>query len=89
MDTCARIRSGRRDAFPLTILGVATLGLAPTAAPRAIAQEREAEAVEWVVPRTPAGHPDLQGNWSNATVTPHPAARGARSDAHLGSGGPN
>ena len=22
------------------------------------------------MPRTPAGHPDLQGNWSNATVTP-------------------
>jgi hypothetical protein len=24
----------------------------------------------WVVPRTPEGHPDLQGNWSNATITP-------------------
>ena len=25
---------------------------------------------EWVVPRTPDGHPDLQGNWSSATLTP-------------------
>ncbi len=24
----------------------------------------------WVVPRTPDGRPDLQGNWSNATLTP-------------------
>ncbi len=24
----------------------------------------------WVVPRTPDGHPDLQGNWTNVTVTP-------------------
>ena len=24
----------------------------------------------WVVPRTPDGHPDLQGNWTNATTTP-------------------
>ena len=24
----------------------------------------------WVVPRTPDGHPDLQGNWTNETLTP-------------------
>jgi hypothetical protein len=24
----------------------------------------------WVAPRTPDGHPDLQGNWSNGTMTP-------------------
>ena len=24
----------------------------------------------WTLPRTPDGHPDLQGNWSNATMTP-------------------
>ncbi len=24
----------------------------------------------WVIPRTANGHPDLQGNWSNATMTP-------------------
>jgi len=24
----------------------------------------------WVMPRTADGHPDLQGNWSNATLTP-------------------
>jgi hypothetical protein len=25
---------------------------------------------EWVMPRTAYGRPDLQGNWSNATLTP-------------------
>ena len=25
---------------------------------------------EWVMPRTEYGHPDLQGNWTNATMTP-------------------
>ncbi len=29
-----------------------------------------ASAQQWVVPRTPAGHPDLQGNWTNVTLTP-------------------
>jgi hypothetical protein len=33
----------------------------------------------WVVPRTPDGKPDLQGNWSNETQTPleRPAKQGA------------
>jgi len=32
----------------------------------------------WVPPRTPDGHPDLQGNWTNATITPfqRPAGQG-------------
>ena len=25
---------------------------------------------QWTVPRTAHGHPDLQGNWTNATITP-------------------
>ena len=27
------------------------------------------DAGEWVLPRTEYGHPDLQGNWTNATLT--------------------
>ena len=30
----------------------------------------------WVVPRTPEGRPDLQGNWSNETLTPLQRPRG-------------
>ena len=29
-----------------------------------------AAAQQLVVPRTPDGHPDLQGNWTNETITP-------------------
>jgi hypothetical protein len=34
-----------------------------------LAQQRAA-AKPFATPRTPDGHPDLQGNWSNATMTP-------------------
>ena len=37
----------------------------------AAAQQSPASAAgSWVVPRTPDGHPDLQGNWTNLTITP-------------------
>jgi hypothetical protein len=29
-----------------------------------------AQSKSWTVPRTPDGHPDLQGTWTNATITP-------------------
>ena len=29
-----------------------------------------AEDSEWTLPRTPWGHPDLQGMWTNETITP-------------------
>ena len=38
---------------------------AGTAKPAAVAKGKP-----WVVPRTPDGKPDLQGNWSNETQTP-------------------
>ncbi len=40
-------------------LAIATAGLLSPAA-----------AQQWVMPRMPDGHPDLQGNWNNATLTP-------------------
>ncbi len=51
---------------------VAVAFLASAAAPfsPAAAQTRGSEAREWEVPRTAFGHPDLQGNWTNATLTP-------------------
>ena len=42
-------------AFLLAALPAATIAQAPEG---------------WTVPRTPDGKPDLQGNWSNATMTP-------------------
>ncbi len=34
------------------------------------------DGAQWVVPRTPDGHPDLQGNWTNVTLTPFQRAQG-------------
>ena len=36
----------------------------------AAAQSPTSEAGAWEVPRTPDGHPDLQGNWTNMSLTP-------------------
>ena len=45
-------------------LATAAISLALAAAP---GNAQRAKA--WVAPRTPDGHPDLQGNWSNASLT--------------------
>ena len=45
---------------------VASFGLVSAVA----AQALTSASGEWVVPRTLDGHPDLQGNWSSATLTP-------------------
>ena len=81
MDTCARIRSGKRGGVgrpergrsrwagkTLTAVALAAFASGPWLNQPVRAQEKADP--DWVVPRTPSGHPDLQGNWSNATVTP-------------------
>ena len=46
-------------------LAVVSLAPAPSAG-----QSRLASPKKWTPPRTPDGQPDLQGIWSNATITP-------------------
>ena len=60
-----------RIALPLAVFLVvfcatAALGVVSTAA----AQNRASDTGKWEIPRTPDGHPDLQGNWTNMTLTP-------------------
>ena len=58
--------SNRMVVVLLAVLcATAASGVVSTAA----AQARSSDA-EWEVPRTPDGHPDLQGNWTNSTMTP-------------------
>jgi len=47
------------------VAAFACVALSPVAT-----QAQSSSTGDWVVPRTPDGHPDLQGNWSNATLTP-------------------
>ena len=48
------------------------LALCVVIAPLVVAAPATAQSTNgrWVMPRTANGHPDLQGNWSNATLTP-------------------
>ncbi len=57
-----------RYSAPLLVFCVATAFLGPVSS--VAAQTTSGTAGAWVVPRTPDGHPDLQGNWSSATLTP-------------------
>ncbi len=52
------------------LLAVLCATAAPGVVSTAAAQARTPDADEWEVPRTPDGHPDFQGNWSNSTLTP-------------------
>jgi hypothetical protein len=63
----------RYSALLLAVLCVcAADGVVSTAA----AQNRASDAGKWEVPRTPDGHPDLQGNWTNMTLTPFERTEG-------------
>jgi hypothetical protein len=74
MAICARRRSSRLGARGHRRIagGAAFLvvcgGLLLT--PSAQAPAPAGKTTGWTMPRTPDGHPDLQGNWTNATLTP-------------------
>ena len=79
MVICARRLSSRRETMTLRFApgpgavavaaALVVLVAAPFASPLR-AQAAATRAKAWVVPRTADGHPDLQGNWTNATLTP-------------------
>ncbi len=65
---CLRI-TGIFAAAALSLSAPAFAQAKAAAAPKAAAA-KPAGAVRWTPPRTPDGHPDLQGYWTNATYTP-------------------
>ena len=60
--------------FALTLITLTSLALAPANG------QSVSKGANWMPPRTPDGQPDLQGTWTNATVTPfqRPAELGAK-----------
>ena len=71
-------RSGVVCAFAIlaTLAGLIT---ATAQAPgSAAAKPATAKSKPWTAPRTPDGHPDLQGTWTNGTITPLERPDGSR-----------
>jgi len=56
-------------AFALAAVAITSVS-AQTQAPKPVPAAAAAAKKGWVVPRTPDGKPDLQGNWTNETQTP-------------------
>src|SRR4029077_6694045 len=56
----------------ITVIGAQALAGVLFLMPSPMPGQTPAKAVKkaWTMPRTPAGHPDLQGVWTTATVTP-------------------
>ena len=54
----------------MVLLAVLCATAAPGVVSTVAAQAPASDAGKWEVPRTPDGHPDLQGNWTNVTLTP-------------------
>jgi hypothetical protein len=55
------------DRILISLCALATLMVTPVCAQ---GQKTAAKPKSWTVPRTPDGHPDFQGTWTNATLTP-------------------
>jgi len=62
--------------YSALLLAVLCVNQVPGVVSTATAQNRASDAEKWEVPRTPDGHPDLQGNWTNMTLTPFERAAG-------------
>jgi hypothetical protein len=68
----------RRDRTLSALFALLSVTAAPAVVAGVGAQVPSSGAAAWQVPRTVHGHPDLQGNWTNVTLTPfqRPEGRG-------------
>ena len=68
MTSRTTVRPGRRGS--VLLIGLLAVTATPGVVSTAAAQAPAAAGGAWEVPRTRDGHPDLQGNWTNSTLTP-------------------
>ncbi len=69
-------RSGSRAHRGSALAVLALVGASLSLPAPAASQARADRGRSYEVPRTAFGHPDLQGNWTNATLTPFQRPRG-------------
>lgn len=68
MTTTSISRSGMHSTAIAMALGLVAISFAPLSGAQTPAKATGSKP--WVMPRTPDGKPDLQGNWTNETQTP-------------------
>jgi hypothetical protein len=65
------VGGGSMSVQPARTITLVVIGFAILASTAPVALVAQAEnRSQWVLLRTPEGHPDIQGNWTNATITP-------------------
>jgi hypothetical protein len=57
-------------ALMAAVVVIAALSIVSVMSPASVSAGGRAPATTWTPPRTPDGHPDLRGYWTNATFTP-------------------
>src|SRR5262245_10864325 len=60
----------KRDVRQLSVTASIVMAALLSGGVHAQGQAQKPSTSTWVVPRTPDGKPDLQGNWTNETQTP-------------------
>ena len=65
-----RLASVGTVGLAIVLVSMSSRPLAGQAAPAASKTTSPAPATKWIPPRTPWGHPDLQGTWDNHSITP-------------------
>jgi hypothetical protein len=68
--TAQRLASASTVCLVIVLASMSSRTLAGQAAPGASKTTSAATTTKWIPPRTPWGHPDLQGTWDNHSITP-------------------
>ena len=72
------LRSGSACAIAILAILAGVITATAQAPGSSAAKTATAKSKPWTAPRTPDGQPDLQGTWTNGTITPLERPDGSR-----------